>query len=560
MENRKYSIGIDFGTESGRAVLVDVSDGREVASSVFQYVNGVIDEHLPGSNIMLEPDWALQDPNDYLEVFKNTIPAVLKESGVDAEDVIGLGTDFTACTMMPTKQDGTPLCFMPEWRDEPHTWVKLWKHHAAQPEANKLNEIAREQGFTFLNRYGGKISSEWLVPKIWQILDEAPHIYDEADRFIEAADWVIWMLTGVETRNSCTAGYKAIWSKKDGYPPKEFFRALDPRMENLVDEKLSRAIASLGDQAGKLTAEAAGWTGLKEGTAVAVANVDAHVSVPAATVVDVGQMVIIMGTSNCHMVLGNEERIVPGMCGYVEDGIIPGFFGYEAGQSCVGDNFAWFVENCVPAAYLQEAGERGVDIHTLLEEKASHLFPGESGLLALDWWNGNRSVLVDVDLTGLLIGQTLATTPEEIYRALIEATAYGTRTIIETFNENGVPVREIVATGGLPDRNKLLMQIYADVTGLEIKVAAAQQTPALGSAMFGAVAADKDVGGYDSIYDASKAMAHLRDEVYRPNLSAKDVYDRLYGEYVSLHDYFGRGENDVMKRLTKVKAEIRPVP
>jgi L-ribulokinase len=560
LENRKYSIGIDFGTESGRAVLVDVSDGREVASSVFQYVNGVIDEHLPGSNIRLEPDWALQDPNDYLEVFKNTIPAVLKESGVDAEDVIGLGTDFTACTMMPTKQDGTPLCFMPEWRDEPHTWVKLWKHHAAQPEANKLNEIAREQGFTFLNRYGGKISSEWLVPKIWQILNEAPQIYDEADRFIEAADWVIWMLTGVETRNSCTAGYKAIWSKKDGYPPKEFFRALDPRMENLVNEKLSRAIASLGDQAGKLTAEAAGWTGLKEGTAVAVANVDAHVSVPAATVVDVGQMVIIMGTSNCHMVLGNEERIVPGMCGYVEDGIIPGFFGYEAGQSCVGDHFAWFVENCVPAAYLQEAGERGVDIHALLEEKASHLFPGESGLLALDWWNGNRSVLVDVDLTGLLIGQTLATTPEEIYRALIEATAYGTRTIIETFNENGVPVREIVATGGLPDRNKLLMQIYADVTGLEIKVAAAQQTPALGSAMFGAVAADKDVGGYDSIFDASKAMAHLRDEVYRPNLSAKDVYDRLYAEYVSLHDYFGRGENDVMKRLKKVKAEIRQVP
>ena len=435
--------------------------------------------------------------------------------------------------------------------------MKLWKHHAAQPEANQLNEIARKQGYTFIDRYGGKISSEWLIPKIWQILDEAPQIYAEADRFIEAADWVIWMLTGVESRNSCTAGYKAIWSKKDGYPPKEFFKALDPRMENLVDEKLSREISSLGDRAGTLTAQAARWTGLNEGTAVAVANVDAHVSVPAATVVDVGQMVIIMGTSNCHMVLGNEERIVPGMCGYVEDGIIPGFFGYEAGQSCVGDHFAWFVENCVPAAYMQEAGERGVDIHTLLEEKAAHLLPGESGLLALDWWNGNRSVLVDVDLTGLLIGQTLATNPEEIYRALIEATAYGTRTIIETFNENGVPVREIVATGGLPDRNKLLMQIYADVTGLEIKVAAAQQTPALGSAMFGAVAADKDVGGFDSIYDASKVMAHLRDEFYRPNSTHKKVYDQLYTDYVRLHDYFGRGENDVMKRLKKLKAEVR---
>jgi L-ribulokinase len=557
MKNQKYTIGIDFGTESGRAVLVDVADGREVSTSVHHYANGVIDEYLPDSDIRLEPDWALQDPNDYLEVFKNTIPAVLRESGVDPADVIGLGIDFTACTMMPTKQDGKPLCFIPEWRDEPHAWVKLWKHHAAQPEANQLNEVAREKGYTFLDRYGGKISSEWLIPKIWQILNEAPQIYSAAERFIEAADWVIWMLTGVESRNSCTAGYKAIWSKKDGYPPKEFFKALDPRMENLVDEKLSREIASLGDQAGKLTAQAADWTGLKEETAVAVANVDAHVSVPAATVVDIGQMVIIMGTSNCHMVLGDEEQIVPGMCGYVEDGIIPGFFGYEAGQSCVGDHFAWFVENCLPAAYLKEAGERGVDIHTLLEEKAAHLLPGESGLVALDWWNGNRSVLVDVDLTGLLIGQTLATTPEEIYRALIEATAYGTRTIIETFNENGVPIREIVATGGLPDRNKLLMQIYADVTGLEIKVAASQQTPALGSAMFGAVAADKDVGGYDSIYDASKAMAHLRAEVYRPNFSHKKVYDQLYAEYVRLHDYFGRGENDVMKRLKKLKAEVR---
>ncbi len=557
MENRKHAIGIDFGTESGRAVLIEVADGREVATSVHHYANGVIDEYLPGSDFRLEPDWALQDPNDYLEVFKKTIPAVLRESGVDPADVIGVGIDFTACTMMPTKQDGTPLCSIPEWRDEPHTWVKLWKHHAAQPEANQLNEIARKQGYTFIDRYGGKISSEWLIPKIWQILDEKPQIYAEADRFIEAADWVIWMLTGVESRNSCTAGYKAIWSKKDGYPPKEFFKSLDPRMENLVEEKLSREISSLGDRAGTLTAEAARWSGLNEGTAVAVANVDAHVSVPAAAVVDVGQMVIIMGTSNCHMVLGNEERIVPGMCGYVEDGIIPGFFGYEAGQSCVGDHFAWFVENCVPAAYMQEAGERGVDIHTLLEEKAAHLLPGESGLLALDWWNGNRSVLVDVDLTGLLIGQTLATTPEEIYRALIEATAYGTRTIIETFNEHGVPVREIVATGGLPDRNKLLMQIYADVTGLEIRVAAAQQTPALGSAMFAAVAADKDVGGYDSIYDASKAMAHLRDEVYRPNLTHKKIYDQLYTEYVRLHDYFGRGENDVMKRLKTLKAEVR---
>ena len=552
----KYAIGVDFGTESGRAVLVDVADGREVATAVHAYANGVIDERLPGTDIRLEPDFALQDPNDYIEVFKRTVPAVLAQSGIDPDDVIGLGIDFTACTMMPTLADGTPLCSLPEWRSHPHAWVHLWKHHAAQPEANKLNEIARAQGFDFLNRYGGKISSEWFVPKAWQILDEDPAVYAAAGRLIEGADWVIWQLTGKETRNLTTAGYKGIWSKREGFPPNAFYRALDPGLERLVDDKMSREIAELGQKAGGLTAEAAAWTGLKPGTAVAVANVDAHVAVPAVTVVEPGRMVIIMGTSNCHMVLGTEERLVPGMCGYVEDGIIPGLFGYEAGQSCVGDHFAWFTENCVPAAYEQEAERRGISIHQLLEEKAAALKPGESGLLALDWWNGNRSVLVDVDLTGLLIGATLATKPEEIYRALIEATAYGTRMIIETFQANGVPVYEIVATGGLPDRNKLLMQIYADVTGRPIKIGASGQGPALGSAMHGAVAAGGAAGGYDSIVEAAQHMARLRDEMYDPNSEAKMIYDRLYAEYVTLHDYFGRGANDAMKRLKGLKAEV----
>ena len=266
---------------------------------------------------------------------------------------------------------------------------------------------------------------------------------------------------------------------------------------------------------------------------------------------------MIIGTSTCDMVLGTEEHTVPGMCGYVEDGIIPGYFGYEAGQSCVGDHFAWFVENCVPAAYEREARERGLDSHQLLEEKAGLLEPGESGLLALDWWNGNRSVLVDVDLTGLLIGATLATKSEDIYRALIEATAYGKRVIIETFQENGVPIHELVACGGLPEKNKLLMQIYADVIGLPFKISASKQTPALGSAMFGAVAAGKAAGGYDSIYDAAKVMAHLKDEMYFPNLENRRVYDLLYAEYIHLHDYFGRGANDVMKHLKAIKAETR---
>jgi L-ribulokinase len=556
MSTKKYAIGVDFGTESGRSVLVDISNGKEVATSVHSYANGVIDEVLPGTEIRLGPDWALQDPNDYLEVFKKTIPAVLKESGVDPVDVIGIGVDFTACTILPTKLDGTPLCFLPEWRANPHAWVKLWKHHAAQPEANQLNQIALKGGYTFLSRYGGKISSEWFVPKVWQIVNEAPEVYQAADRILEATDWVIWQLTGVETRNSCTAGYKAIWSKREGFPEKSFFKALDPRLENLVDEKMSRTVTPLGQRAGELSLKAAQWTGLRPGTAVAIANVDAHVAVPASTVVEPGRMVIIMGTSNCHMVLSKKEIVVPGMCGYVEDGIIPGYFGYEAGQSCVGDHFAWFVENCVSGRYQEDANREGIDIHKYLERKAALLKPGESGLVALDWWNGNRSVLVDVDLTGLMLGMTLATKPEEIYRALIEATAYGTRVIVDAFNAKGVEVNEIVATGGLPDKNHLLMQIYADVTGMTVRVAAAKQTPALGSAMFGAVAAGKAAGGYDSIYDASQLMAHLRDEIYTPNSENKRVYDQLFAEYLILHDTFGRGGNDVMKRLKVLRSKV----
>jgi len=552
----KYAIGVDFGTESGRAVLVEVDTGQEVATAVYPYSNGVIDEALPESGVPLEPDWALQDPQDYLRVFQNAVPQLLRESRVDPSDVIGVGIDFTACTMLPVKADGTPLCLLPEWRAAPHAWVKLWKHHAAQPEADQINETARRMKQAWLDRYGGKISSEWFFSKALQILHEAPEVYAAADRLIEAADWVVWQLTGVETRNACTAGYKAIWSKREGFPPRQYFAALHPQFADVIEEKMSRDIRPVGQRAGGLTEQAADWMGLKPGTAVAIANVDAHVAVPAATVTDVGRMVMIMGTSICHMVLGSEEHVVPGMCGYVEDGIITGFFGYEAGQSCVGDHFAWFVDHCLPADYEREAGQRGLDLHALLEEKAALLKPGASGLLALDWWNGNRSVLVDVDLTGLLLGATLATRPEEIYRALIEATAYGTRVIVETFQQNGVPIHELVACGGLPEKNKLLMQIYADVTGCPIRVSASQQTPALGSAMFGAVAAGQAAGGFDSIYDAAQRMARLKDEMYTPNPEHRPVYDRLFAEYLSLHDYFGRGGNDVMKRLKAIRAEV----
>lgn len=553
IEMTKYSIGVDYGTQSGRAVLVEIGTGKEVATAVKPYTHEVMDEFLPNGVTKLENDWALQHPTDYIEVLETTIPDVLKQANVSADDVIGLGIDFTACTVLPINAYGTPLCLTEEFNDHPHSYVKLWKHHAAQDEANRLNEIAEARGEKFLQRYGGKISSEWLFPKLWQILNEAPEIYAATDEFVEATDWVIYQLTGDLKRNSCTAGYKAIWHKQDGYPLKEFFKALDDRLENVVEEKLTSEIVPIGSKAGELTEQAAKLIGLNPGTAVAIANVDAHVAVPAVGITEPGKLLMIMGTSTCHIVLGDAEKVVPGMCGVVEDGVIPGLMGYEAGQSCVGDHFEWFTENCVPASYYDEAEAKGVNIHQLLTEKAAQLRVGESGLIALDWWNGNRSTLVDADLTGVLLGATLLTKPEGIYRALIEATAYGTRTIVEAFRNNGVPIVEVYACGGIAEKNALMMQIYSDVLNMDIKISASSQTPALGSAMFGAVAAGKERGGYDDIKDAAKEMARLKDFIYQPNQRNSEVYDQLFAEYSRLYDYFGRGENDVMKNLKKIK-------
>lgn len=550
----KYTIGLDFGTLSGRALLVDVKTGEELASSTHEYSHGVMDKTLPNGK-RLSLDWALQHPQDYLDVLSTAIPAVLKQSGVSPDDIIGVGVDFTACTVVPIKSDGTPLCLIEQYKDDPHAYVKLWKHHAAQDKANKLNEIAEQMGEEWLSRYGGKISSEWMFPKIWQVLDEAPQIYNEADYFIEASDWMVWQLTDVHTRNACTAGFKAIWHKQKGYPDKEFFKSLDPRLENVVEEKLSTDITPIGQRAGEITKKAAELTGLNVGTAVAIAHADAHVCFPAVKIDGPGKMLDIIGTSSCHLVLSEEEHKVPGICGVVEDGIVPGFFSYEAGQNCVGDTFAWFVENCVPIEYHDKAKSKGISIHEYLTQKAENLKAGENGLVALDWLNGNRSTLVDVDLTGTIVGITLQTKAEDIYRALIEGTAYGTRKIIETFRENGVPVNEFFASGGIAQKNPLVMQIYADVINMPVKVGGGSQGPALASAIFGAVAAGAERGGYDDVFVAGQAMGKLDNKVYYPNPDNVTVYNQLYREYSRLYDYFGIEYKDIMKRLKNIKIE-----
>ncbi len=542
----EFVVGVDFGTLSARALVVRVSDGAEVGTAVSEYAHGVIDRELAGHG-ELPPDWALQDPGDYTAALAAAVPAAIKAAGVDPGQVIGIATDFTASTCMPVTADGTPLCQLDGLAARPHAYPKLWKHHAAQPQADRINAAAHERGEKWIARYGGKISSEWQYAKALQLLNEDAELYQRADRWIEAADWIVWQLCGAETRNACTAGYKGIF--QDGhYPSRDFLAALDPDFADFTEAKLAHPISPLGALAGRLTADAAALTGLPGGIAVAVGNVDAHVTVPAAGPVAAGKMVLIMGTSTCHVMNADELAEVPGMCGAVDGGIVAGLWGYEAGQSAVGDIFAWFAANGVPGEFADEARRRGVSLQALLDEKAATAPPGASGLIALDWEGGNRSVLVDGRLSGVIVGLTLATTAPEIYRALLESTAFGTRMIVDSFGASGVPVTEFVVAGGLT-KSPQLMQIYADVIRRPLSVIGSDQAGALGSAIHAAVAA----GAYPDVPAAADVMGRLERDVYSPDPVRADVYDQLYAEYVQLHDYFGRGANQVMHRLRAIR-------
>ncbi|MCI6859537.1 MAG: ribulokinase [Eubacterium sp.] len=544
----KYAIGLDYGTLSVRALLINVETREEVGSYIYEYPHGSMETELPCGK-KLPINWALQHPADYVEGLEKTIRGVVSENHIPPEEVIGIGVDFTSSTILPVLSDKTPLCELPEFKEEPNAYVKLWKHHGAEKQAQYIDRICKERGEEWLSLYGGKVSSEWMLPKVLETVEMAPEVYRKADRFMEAMDWITWILTGEESRSACAAGYKMFYHHEKGYPGKEFFKALNPMMENFVEEKLEAPIKGVGECAGYLTKEMADRLGLKEGTPVATAIIDAHASVPACGIDGPGKMLIIMGTSSCHMIQSEKEEGIPGNCGIVKDGMIPGYFGYESGQCCVGDQFAWFVKNCVPEKYAVDAREKGMNLHTYLTEKCKDLEPGESGLVALDWFNGVRSPLMDFNLTGMILGMNLQTKPEEIYLALLESTAYGTRMIMENFENHGVEVNEIVVAGGIANKNPLLMQIYADVCNKTVRICGTEQSGALGSAILGIIAAGEEVSGYQSAQDVIAAFGRLQDVKYVPDAKRVAAYEKLYQEYTTLFDYFGKGENDVMKRL-----------
>ena len=540
-------MGIDYGTLSGRALVVRVGDGAELGTGVYEYPHAVIDRKLPESSTSLPGDWALQHPADWIGVLTHAVPDAIAASGIDPHRIVGIATDFTASTVLPTDASGTPLCTLAQFTARPHAWPKLWKHHAAQPHADRINALAHERAEPWIARYGGRISSEWQFAKALQVLEEDPEVYAATARWIEAADWIVWQLTGVETRNACTAGYKGIY--QDGhYPSRQYLAALNPDFADFADTRLAHPLSELGSPAGTLTAQAAAWTGLPEGIVVATGNVDAHVSAPAAGAVGSGQMLAVMGTSTCHVMPADVLADVPGMCGVVDGGIIAGKYGYEAGQSGVGDIFAWWVANAVPQSYQDAARAGGRSIHQYLSDLGDGTPVGAHGLLALDWMNGNRSILVDAELSGVIVGLTLATRAEEVYRSLLESTAFGTRRIIDALDEAGVPVVDFVVAGGLL-QNPVLMQMYADVLGRPVSVAGSAQGAALGSAIHAAVAA----GAYPDVPTAAKTMGRMVADEYTPDVERHQAYDVLYREYRTLHDYFGRDEtaggNDVLHRL-----------
>jgi L-ribulokinase len=549
----RYSLGLDYGTESVRALLVDLESGREAAEAEFRYPNGVISDSLPvEGGAPLERDWFLQHPGDYLAGLEAVVPACLENAGARGADVVGVGIDFTSCTVMPCDEHGEPLCLKEEFAHDPQAWVKLWKHHGAAAEAERILSVATRRKEKFLDYYAHTISSEWLMPKALETLHRSPQVYQAAQTFVEGADWLVWKLTGRLARNACCAGYKGQHVADLGWPSEEFLKAVEPGLANLFAQKVAGPVVPPGTKVGGLTSGWAERLGLPEGTPVAAALIDAHAGLVGCGVTSPGTMALVLGTSFCHMSLGEGLELFEGVSGTVRDGILPSYYGYESGQTSGGDVYAWFVNNCVPASYAAEAERKGVGLHELLSEKAGRLAPGESGLLVLDWWNGNRSVLMNADLSGLIVGLTLDSRPEEVYRACIEGTMFGTRRIVDAYLGAGFQFERFVACGGLPQRNPLAMQILADVLAAPVHVAASQQTAALGSALLGAAAAGGAAGGFDSVAQAAARLVRPPQAVYEPDRRAARAYDGLYAEYKVLHDYFGRTE-PVMRRLREAR-------
>lgn len=550
-----FALGIDFGTQSARGVLVNIRTGEELGDCLYTYPHGVIDRGIPGMDVKLPPDFALQNPADYRAALETVLHDTWRSAGVDPAAVVAIGLDFTSCTILPVDENMEPLCQKPEWQSNPHSWVKLWKHHGAQAQAIHMAKVFARRQEPLLQQYGGNVLSEWLFPKLLEICEKAPEVYNAAYKFVHAADWVNYLMTGELVTGASISGFHCFWSEKAGWPKKELLEEIAPGFGSVLDGKIVTEVCPLVTQMGVLTKEMAERSGLTPGIPVACPLIDSHAGLPAAGVSADGDILVSLGTSLCHILINSRCVPMDGICGVTDGCTWPGLYSYEAGQTAGGDIFEWFVKNLVDAKVEAAAEKAGLSVFAYLTEKAQALRPGESGLLALDWWNGNRSPLGSADLSGLILGMTLNTRPEEIYRALVEATAFGTRSIVEHFEEKGVPVGKIITCGGMSRKSPLVMQIFADVLGRPLEVADRAQTAACGAAMHAMVALGKDRGGYASLEEVTTALARPVRGVYEPNPENHKVYTELFAMYTRLVDFFGRENPELMSRLKRMKAK-----
>jgi L-ribulokinase len=564
---KKYAIGLDFGTNSSRSLIVDLADGTELATHVSPYPSGQAGVLIDPK----EPNLARQNPKDYIEGIEETITRAIKKArenfaDFEPKNIIGIGIDTTGSSPLPVNSEGKPLCFLPEFKNNLNAMVWLWKDHTGHSEAAQITELANKMRPEYLSKIGGIYSSEWFWSKILHCYNTDREVFNATASFVEICDWIPAVLTGETTpdkikRSICAAGHKAMYNSEwDGLPDKKFLSALSPALVSLRGKLYEKTFTS--DQiAGKLSNEWAKKLGLNPGIAIAVGAFDAHMGAVGAGIKP-GTLVKILGTSTCDIMISpNDKKLadIPGVCGIVDGSVMPGYFGIEAGQSAVGDIFLWFINNLVPEKYGKTVDEKFEN----LSREAEKQKPGEHGLLALDWNHGNRTILVDVRLSGLLLGQTLHTKPHEIYRALIEATAFGALTIINRIEEYGVSVKEIVNCGGLAVKNPFLMQIYADITGRPMKISRSEQTPALGAAIFGAIAAGKEISGFSNILEAQNKVTGIK-ETFEPNTSNNSVYKKIYRLYKQLHDAFGTKDysgkmHNVMKDLLAIRDRQRKV-
>lgn len=550
----KYTIGLDFGALSGRAVLYDVENGNTIEASTYDYRHSLMQKFLPdGTKVPYK--FSLQHPQDYIDTMVITIKDITENISVD--DIIGIGIDFSASTTLPVNSEGTPMCFFTDFQSEPNAYAKSWNHHSSKKYAIKMTELAQKKYPDIINRYGGSIASAWLFPKLWELIEQAPDLYEEMSYYIEAGDWIVWQLTGKQVRSTAFAGFKGMWNSKDGYPSKDFLNELNPKLAEAVETKLNAPIKPIYSLAGKLTKATAKMLGLKAGTCVAIANADNQAVIPAVKAIKNNQLVATMGTNVSYMINSNIEMFLNGISGVCKDSLLPNKYGYIAGPNPLGENFAWFMTNAIPPDYHQEAKSQNRNLHSYLAQLMMKLKPGESGIIAFDWFKGNRAIRSDFDLSAMFFGITSNTKTEEIYRALIESSCFSAKKVIELLRENHFEIDEMYCVGALPEKNPFIMQLYADILNMPIKISGCDQSPALGSAIIAAFVAGSKNGGYDSFEEACEKMGKIKDRIYTPITENVEIYETLYDIYCELYDILAIENNNVLHKLRKIGHEIK---